>query len=308
MKIIATIIRNGLSRGIPEGTKVPEKPKYCKCSLTESADCQIKNCLPDDMWTKILEDGKYEKAVQTLWDSSVGWEDQDRITEIVWDAHPESDLYGKGIENFKKSLYKFRDGIYPLEGIDVEKIWQLWSAFSNKWINVRKENSHLVINFSGTRREVLRLIPQPNSEQKTIELKEGNQKDISTYISDTAKEIDLEEFTEHAQKLKFTQEQEKRIEGTEVSEPKKMHIKNGELIEEKKEPETCRRCNGALEVVLDSLTGMMGRCPMCSSEEPTHEEDQVKLFAEIYPIIGSASSLSVGLEKVMKLFTITRKA
>jgi hypothetical protein len=122
MKIIATIIHNGISRGIPEGTKVPEKPE-------EPVDGNIK---AHDDYNSDMD--KYDRDYDALISVSIEWEDQAGI--ILFLPNEAFPTHAGAKKN--PSVI---GGIYPLEGVEAVEILKggIW---------------------------VLRLIPQPNSEQK----------------------------------------------------------------------------------------------------------------------------------------------
>lgn len=163
MKIIATIIRNGISRGIFEGTKVPEKPILCDNYI--SGDCErMDDNGPNNECYCDSKMGTYADAIQALWDASVEWEDQEAIKKVL------------PFEAVKKDGYKWiaKDGIYPLEGVLAEKVSQQMrrglgngGGSNSGWVDYNGPK------WSGTKdgdkfeyRQILRLIPQPNSEQK----------------------------------------------------------------------------------------------------------------------------------------------
>lgn len=96
MEIKFTIIRNGISRGILEGTKVPEKPTP-------------ENFKSKDNWAFTF---------QSLWDASIEWEDQEAIAYRL----PQYTAFERKPD--KPKYFGLKDGIYPLEGVDAEKIYQ----------------------------------------------------------------------------------------------------------------------------------------------------------------------------------------
>lgn len=153
MKINATIVKE---EGLCYGMVMPEKPYYgckkfnkteCPCSIEHMCHCAI-----------IKRD--YDNALQSAKDAAVRYEDQNKANELTWNSHPESDLYGKGLENFKKSCYKFKEGeVYPLpEPLVVIEIWQYQVKGYPNWNNcVRGEIEPLYKNSKFNYRTFLRI-------------------------------------------------------------------------------------------------------------------------------------------------------
>lgn len=141
MKIPFTIIKDGISRGIPEGTKVPEKrhntgPSVCACQ-----DCM---------------DYMYAFA------ASIEWEDQIEVAEKL----PQSTAFEPKPD--KPGKFKLKDGIYPLEGVEAEKVEQAWFVFRDEWVDkcyAEMGKGYYSTDFRW--RTVLRLTPQHNSEHHT---------------------------------------------------------------------------------------------------------------------------------------------
>jgi hypothetical protein len=143
MKIIATLIHEGISYGIPEGTKVPEKPKYIDTA----------EYVEERLNEKTMK--QYKEALQALLSVSIQWEDQEVAKELIcYEKHI------RDVANFKPE----EGGIYPLEGVEAEKVWQWKSRYAPHWFDV-KEGTEAGKSVTD-QRVVLRLIPQPNSEQK----------------------------------------------------------------------------------------------------------------------------------------------
>lgn len=141
MKIIATIIRNGISRGILEGTKVPEKPELCSWFLSDCLDAKKGlHC------TCAIKGKEYNSIIQAIWDASPEFEKQSVIVE---------DDRFHGIDCFTTD-FKLKDGIYPLEGVEADAVWQRKSRRSGVWIDTKLMNMAY-----HDYRQVLRLIPQP---------------------------------------------------------------------------------------------------------------------------------------------------
>lgn len=155
MKIIGTIIRNGISRGIPEGTKVPEKPKYClsfgKTNCEELATRIGKFCA-----CKIMEE-KYSADLQALWDASPEWEDQRMIKSWLPDNAFVRNDDDEGVTV---------DGIYPLEGVEAKQVWKMADGGGAGWNDIDEKTYNYYKEHGGWVKPFLRLIPQPNSEQK----------------------------------------------------------------------------------------------------------------------------------------------
>lgn len=245
MKISHAIIRNGIIKGILEGTKVPEKPTRQWGLNTPRQERGI----IVGMWTK------YNNRLQALWDSSVEWEDQTRIIKLV----QEESFKSQG--EIKRS--NIVDGIYPLEGVNARGQWQRLipkelSDIGEYWADVEKET--LDSHSSFKHREVLRLIPQPDSEQKKKASKEEYQSktgcDENTCQRDGCKLGTCVGYECYV-----------GVEGTEVSEP------------------TCGDCGRKLTLVRPGKY----QCdnPHCdggvSEGEPTQDQailNQINLFSE----------------------------
>jgi hypothetical protein len=120
MKIIATIIHNGISYGIPEGTKVPEKPTVCviPCfAFGQQCTCdKLKN--------------NYYNGLQALLSVSIQWEDQEAIEHILCLQEPR-DICG---------------GIYPLEGVEAENKWQYRVKGYVTWTDCTKDRKPVHAN------------------------------------------------------------------------------------------------------------------------------------------------------------------
>lgn len=66
------------------------------------------------------------------------------VFEVLWNNHPESDFYGKGLDNFKKSLYNFRYADYPApEGltmsVDNDHTWILAFGLKTRTWTLHKD-------------------------------------------------------------------------------------------------------------------------------------------------------------------------
>lgn len=184
MLIINTIIRNGISRGIPEGTKVPEKPKYClsfgKTNCEELATRIGKFCA-----CKIMEE-KYNANLQALWDASPEWGDQEAVKKIL------------PFEAMKKDGYKWitKDGIYPLEGVNA-----IVQELCHRGSCVHGDGGCYAEGMAGETcqaKKFLRLIPQPNSEQKNISSSQRKGE-----IDREREEVEVTEVSEPSQNVVF---------------------------------------------------------------------------------------------------------
>lgn len=132
-------------------------------------------------------------AIQALWDSSVEWEDQRMIKS--WFP---SEAFTRNGDDEGVTV----DGIYPLEGVNAEQIYQrkhkhgYWGKEPSNWFDIPEYTFnapdgpiHDVYEY----RQVLRLIPQPDSEhfQKRGIIPEAKLESIGvegTEVSDLAAE------------------------------------------------------------------------------------------------------------------------
>jgi hypothetical protein len=157
MKISHTLIHNGISFGIPEGTKVPEKP-MATCTNFIGNPCGVHT-----VCACYNAQNDYNNAIPSLLSLAVAFEDQDAIRKLLTD---QSNYTDKG-ELTKVLFFKerFKDGIYPLEGVECEKVWQYKTR--GEWRD-GSEGQCWRYGFEGApTQSVLRLIPQPNSEHYT---------------------------------------------------------------------------------------------------------------------------------------------
>lgn len=270
MKITHTIIKDGISRGIPEETKAPEKPTLC-INCAEHPDSLIKNW-HGSCWEF---QNTYNKAIQALWDSSIEFEDQD----VARKSLPDEAFMG----DFTRSKGGMVDGTYPLEGVNADPIrqYKYLEGYTN-WIDIVDE---LRIE-KGFYRTVLRLLPQPHSEQTKMEV-ESKEISESTkfhrsfkYENEKVIEVGVEEKKEHETESHWT------IKANQVD---AVFDRIAQLCGTQITPEERAR----MWEVLALKTIESG---ISEREEPTQEE----LWKEV--IAGQS------MEDLLKHFTITRRA
>lgn len=159
MKISHTLIHEGISYGIPEGTKVPKKPKYkqkCETRKINSIECDTTGgeCTCEIDWQT------YNADLKALLSVAIRWEDQRMIKSWLPDNAFITDADGDCVTT---------DGIYPLLGVEAERVEQYcYLEYSEKQISQWFDGSpsQSAKCKLKKRRSVLRLIPQPNSEEK----------------------------------------------------------------------------------------------------------------------------------------------
>lgn len=145
MKIFHALYYNGISYGIPEGTKVPEKP-------FPKSQCYHPDCDPPKYCNCDEQAKQYADDLQALLSVSIQWEDQEAMMVMIEkNTHPTH--YTKVEEG----------GIYPLLGVEAEKVLQYLNETEKQWMDVPKSVGAIEPYIKI--KNVLRLIPQPNSEE-----------------------------------------------------------------------------------------------------------------------------------------------
>lgn len=108
----------------------------------------------------------YREALKVAIEKGVEVAEEDTVTILheMWKAHSESAFYGKMLDDFNRSLYKFKPGTYPIVGVEVEVVRQ-WKTMSGKdaWTDFGKGWS---INNAHICRQIARVKPVKEEKKK----------------------------------------------------------------------------------------------------------------------------------------------
>jgi hypothetical protein len=184
VEIKFTIIHNGIIYGIPEGTKVPEKPTNC-IDLQALLSVAIRW---EDQEAILWHITKYINHSQWSWaflGAKKGIElNKLKLSDYQFDKQLLESFYQHGIGDairtnewwipYESGAKKMKEGgIYPLLGVEAKQVYQRrhkegYGLGASEWFEIPQATFNAedgLIHDAFEYRTVLRLIPQPNSEQ-----------------------------------------------------------------------------------------------------------------------------------------------